>query len=97
MAVLAGCGAQTRVVSLKPVAPSDALNFVKSFEPQCDKPGHVLIRDASPDVHGNSGERWWCVEPAQAYPDVSRGLRCPTRTRLTIDFARHTAACKPTG
>jgi hypothetical protein len=69
--------------------------LVKSFKPGCDKPGYVLIYYASPVVHGEGSERWWCVEPAQSYRVVSRDLRCPIRTRLQIDFARHTATCKP--
>jgi hypothetical protein len=95
MAVLAGCGAQSRVVPLKPLTPSEALNLVKSIKPECHKPGHVLIHYASPVVHGKSSESWWCVEPAQSYRAVSRGLHCPIRTHLKIDFARHTAICKP--
>jgi hypothetical protein len=95
MAVLAGCGAQSRVVPLKPFTPSEALNLVKSIKPGCQKPGHVLIHYASPTVHGKGSESWWCVEPAQAYRAVSRDLHCQIRTHLKIDFARHTAMCKP--
>jgi hypothetical protein len=95
MSVLAGCGAQSRIVQLKPVTPSEAKNLVNSFRPACGTPGRVLVRYASTVVHGKSSESWWCVKPAQAYRTVSRGLHCPIRTRLTIDFARHTAACKP--
>jgi hypothetical protein len=95
IAVLAGCGAQSRVVRLKSLTPSEALNLVKSFKPECDKPGHVLIQYASPVVHGAGSESWWCVEPAQSYHVVSRDLHCPIRTRLDIDLTRHTATCKP--
>ena len=95
MQVLEGCGAQSRIVPLKPLTPSEARHLVKSFRPECGKPGRVLIRYASPVVHGESSELWWCVEPARAYHAVSRDLHCPTRTQLMIDFARHTAACKP--
>jgi hypothetical protein len=93
MAALAGCGAQSRVGQLKPLTPSEVRNLVKSIKPGCDKPGRVPIRYVSPEVHGMGSESWWCVEPAQAYRAVRRGVHCPARTRLTIDFERHLAAC----
>jgi hypothetical protein len=95
MVVLAGCGAQSRVDRLKPLTPSEALSLVKSIKPECHKPGHVLIHYTSAVVHGKGSESWWCVEPAQSYRAVSRGLHCPSRTQLKIDFARHTATCSP--
>jgi hypothetical protein len=94
MAVLAGCGTQSRVVSLKPLTPSETRSLVKSFKPGCNTPGRVLIRYVSPVVHGKGSESWWCVEPAQSYRVVSRDLRCPARTRLKIDLKRHMAACE---
>jgi hypothetical protein len=95
MALLAGCGAQSRVGQPKPLTPSEVLSVVKSFKSECHKPGQVQIHYASPIVHGKGSESWWCVEPAQAYRTVSRGLHCPRRTQLNIDFARHTATCRP--
>jgi hypothetical protein len=90
--VLAGCGAQTNVVALKPMTPSQASKLIKSFT-RCDAPGHVLIRHVEPEAHGAGGWREWCVEPAKAYHVVSLDLRCPTGTRLKIDFQRHRADC----
>jgi hypothetical protein len=92
--LLAGCGAQSRVASRTSVSPEEARKLVRSLRPKCDKPGHVLIRYASPVVHGKGSESWWCVEPARSHRVISRGLRCPARTRLEIDFARHTATCR---
>lgn len=95
MAGLVGCGTQSHVAPLKSLTPREATNLVKSLKPGCDKPGHVLIHYASPVVHGKGSESWWCVEPTQSYRIVSRGLHCPIRTRLQIDFPRHTATCRP--
>ncbi len=92
-AVLAGCGAQSRVVGLNPLTPSEASKLVNSMKPGCNKPGRVLIRYVSPVVHGKGSETWWCVKPAQSYRIVSREVRCPARTRLKIDLERHKAAC----
>jgi hypothetical protein len=97
MMAVAGCGAQSRVVQLQPLTPGEARNLVRSIKPACDKPGRVLIRYTSPVVHGEGSESWWCVEPAQAYRAVSRDLHCPARSRPTIDFRRHLAACEHTG
>lgn len=93
VAILAGCGAQSRVVQLRSVTPSEASNLVKSFEPKCDVPGRVLIRYASPIVHGKGNESWWCIAPAQAYRVVSRDLRCPAHMNVKIDLGRHVAMC----
>jgi hypothetical protein len=93
IAVLGGCGAQTHVVPLKTMTPSQASKLVKSFTPGCNAPGRVLIRHVEPDAHGRGGWSEWCVEPAKAYHVVSLDLRCPTGTRLKIDFQRHTAEC----
>jgi hypothetical protein len=79
MAVLAGCGAQTQ-------------RIITSFT-LCNAPGHVLIRQVEPEAHGAGVSREWCVEAANAYHVVSLGLRCPTSTRLKIDFQRHRAEC----
>ncbi|MCW3026951.1 MAG: hypothetical protein JWN81_162 [Solirubrobacterales bacterium] len=94
MAALAGCGAQSRVVQLKPLTPSEARNLIRNIKPGCNLPGRVLITYTEPEVHGHGGWTSWCVEPAQAYRTVSRDLHCPARTRLTIDFERHLAACE---
>jgi hypothetical protein len=94
MAVLAGCGAQSRVYDLKSLTPSEAKNLVASFNPRaCNTRGRVLVRYSSPVVHGKGSDAWWCVEPANAYRVVSRDLRCPAGTRLKIDFERHVATC----
>lgn len=95
MALLAGCGAQSRGSRLKPLTSSEARNFAKSFNPtRCNTPGHVLVRYASPVVHGKSEEAWWCVEPARAYSTVGRDLHCPPDTQLKVDFERHRAECQ---
>src|SRR5215472_16972305 len=94
MAVLAGCGAQSRVAQLKSLTPSEASNLVKSFEPKCNAPGRVLVRYTSPIVHGEGNESWWCIEPAQAYRIVSRDLHCPPHTNVKIDFTHHLVVCK---
>jgi hypothetical protein len=90
MVILAGCGAQSRVVQLKPATPNEVSNLVKSFEPKCNAPGRVLIRY----VQGEGNESWWCIEPARAYRIVSRDLRCPAQMSVKIDFRRHSAVCE---
>jgi hypothetical protein len=94
MAALAGCGAQSRVVQLKPLTPGEARKLVRGIKPVCDKPGRALLRYASPVVQGEGSENWWCVEPARAYRAVRRDLHCPAGTRVRIDFQRHSVTCE---
>ena len=39
MQVLEGCGAQSRIVPLKPLTPSEARHLVKSFNRNAANPG----------------------------------------------------------
>jgi hypothetical protein len=96
IAVVSGCGSSSEqhAVPLNQLTPRQAATLVKSLKPECNKTGRVLIRSSFAPVHGETDERWWCVEPARAYHVVQRDLHCPRGSRLVIDFARYVASCK---